>query len=145
MVCSFRELRCEKHFWQRSHWNGFSLVWVMVWTFCHRSINCFSLNSICFGYSLNSLTWVISRGGSRICKKGGWDPKGGGAGAIFFSVPLFGLRSCFTYLYISLWKFIKTYYFFKWGCVENRTSDQNHKSNYRTTRPARDELPDIRF
>ena len=65
---------------------------------------------------------------------------------IFFSVYPFLDLEFFTYFYISLWKFIKIYYFFKWGCEENRTPDQfNHKSNYRTTRPAKDELPDLRF
>ena len=33
LTCLVSSERCEKLFWQYSHWYGLSLVWVLMWTF----------------------------------------------------------------------------------------------------------------
>ena len=65
--------------------------------------------------------------------------------AIFFSVPLFGLR---IFLLISIFHFENLSKFIIFSNEDVRRikpQTNNHKSNYRTTRPARDELPGLRF
>ena len=65
--------------------------------------------------------------------------------AIFFSVPLFGLR---IFLLIFIFHFENLSKFIIFSNEDVRRTEphtNNHKSNYRTTRPARDELPDLRF
>ena len=60
-LCLFKILRCEKHFWQTSHWKGFSFVCVLIWFvseyFCAKH---FSQNSHWKGFSLVwILTWLL--------------------------------------------------------------------------------------
>ena len=66
-------------------------------------------------------------------------------GAILFSVPLFGLR---IFLLIFIFHFENLSKFIIFSNEDVRRIEpltNNRKSNYRTTRPARDELPDLRF
>ena len=65
--------------------------------------------------------------------------------AIFFSVPLFGHG---IFLIISIFHFENLSKFIIFSNEDVRRIEpqtNNHKSNYQTTRPARDELPDLRF
>ena len=48
----------------------------------------------------------------------------------FFPVPLFGLRILLLILFTLT--IFQIYYFFKWGCEENRSQTNNHESNYRS-------------
>ena len=87
---------------EREFYTRVVAVFPLRWLFC---------TAHCRGQPVNNSYWSLQ-----------YAVSGGGE---FFSVPLFGLRNFFfSYFYISLWKFIKIYYFFKWGCEENRTPDQ---------------------
>ena len=65
-------------------------------------------------------------------------------GRDIFSVPLFGLffLLIFIFHFENLSKFIV---FSNEDVRRIEPQTNNHKSNYRTTRPAKDELPDLRF
>ena len=63
--------------------------------------------------------------------------------AIFFSVPLFGLRN-FLLIFIFHFENLSKFIIFSNEDVRRiEPQTNNHKSNYRTTRPVRDELPDL--
>ena len=73
-------------------------------------------------------------------------PYGQGPGdAIFFSVPLFGLR-IFLLIFIFHFENLSKFIIFSNEDVRRIEPQTNsHKSNYQTTRPARDELLDLQF
>ena len=65
-------------------------------------------------------------------------------GGDIFSVPLFRLKS-FSLILIFHFENLSNFIIFKKNEDVRRIEPQTNNHNYRTTRPARDELPDLRF
>ena len=61
----------------------------------------------------------------------------------FFPYPFLDLEFFYLFLYFTLKIYQNLLFFQMRRRIEPQTN--NHKSNYRTTRQARDELPDLRF
>ena len=66
-------------------------------------------------------------------------------GAIFFPYPFLDLEFVYLFLYFTLKIYQNLLFFSNEDVRRIEPQTNNHKSNYQTTRPARDELPDHRF
>ena len=63
----------------------------------------------------------------------------------FFPYPFLDFEFFYLFLYFTLKIYQNLLFFSNEDVRRIEPQTNNHKSNYRTTRPARDELPDLRF
>ena len=86
-------------------------------------------------YALIKLDYPLSLFGKGVCT----------GGDIFFPYPFLDFEFFYLFLYFKFENLSKFIIFSNKDVRRIEPQTNNHKSNYRTTRPARDELPGLRF